>query len=73
MADARARKNRRRRREEQQTQGNTDHDSTMDFDQEVSPSIIQHWYASFFSPTLPKTTRARVKLCVEPRPRVRMK
>ncbi|KAI7782495.1 hypothetical protein LA080_013495 [Diaporthe eres] len=34
MPNTRARKNRRRRREERQAQGNTDHDSTMDFDQE---------------------------------------
>lgn len=63
MAMARARKNRQKRREEQQTQGTTDHDSTMDFDQEVSPSVIQHWYASFFSPTLPNHASESETLC----------
>lgn len=51
MAKTRARVDRRKRREEQQTQGIADHDSNMDFDpadQDVSPSCIQHWHASFF-------------------------
>lgn len=60
--DERKRQARRARHRDHGSQGNSAHTSDMDLDptnQKVSPFIIQHWYASFFSDPAKAARRER--------------